>query len=73
MHFAIGEMMNRDVKKSFDSFKYSKNYKTEIDSIFQEILKKYIEINKKYDHETKHGLDDAAQRRWDIYIKNILK
>jgi len=73
MHFAIAEMMNRDVKRSFNDFKYSKNHKAEIDSIFSSKLLKYQQMNQKYDHETNHGIDDAAQKIWDIFITNSLK
>jgi hypothetical protein len=72
MHFAIGEMMNREVKKSLSSFKYSKNYKAEIDSLFNLMKVKYNDLEKRYDRETKHSNDTVSQKKWDTYIKSDL-
>lgn len=72
MHFAIGEMMNRAVKKTLSDFKYSENFKVEVDSLFKLTNIKYVELGDQYDRETKHGTDTVSQMRWDAYIKTNL-
>ncbi|MBG6233989.1 hypothetical protein IWX76_000544 [Pedobacter sp. CAN_A7] len=73
MHFAIGEMMKREVKKTLSNFKYSKNFRTEIDSLFKLTNVKYRQLDQQYDRETNHSRDTVSQKRWDAYIKSNLE
>lgn len=72
MHFAIGEMMKRDVQKTLLEFKYSNNFRVEIDSLFKLTNVKYRELDQLYDRETNHSRDTVSQKRWDAYIKSSL-
>ncbi len=72
MHFAIGEIMKRAVKKNLSEFKYTKNFKVEIDSLYKLTNVKYAELSEQYDLETKHGRDTVSQKRWDAYLKSSL-
>jgi hypothetical protein len=48
-------------------------YRTEINTIYNEVLNEYAELRKKYQSETKEGMDSEQVSRWQIRIQEILK
>lgn len=48
------------------------NYKQRIQKTANQISKYYSDLQKRYDDETRHGVDLEAQSKWDNYIQNEL-
>jgi GH25 family lysozyme M1 (1,4-beta-N-acetylmuramidase) len=48
------------------------NYQKLIRSTANRISKHYSEMQERYDRETKHGSDLAAQKKWDNYLQKEL-
>lgn len=43
-------------------------FKQKLDALFNTVLKKYTDMEKVYDNETKHMLDRQSQKKWDDFL-----
>jgi len=57
-------------KRVKDAIFTKENYHKELREIFQKTFHEYLNLEKKYDEETRHYLDQEAQENWD---QNIMK
>jgi len=65
-HFNIGILCGREILATFKQTRFEiSNYGDQMRSIFQEILKKYIEMGHQYDSETDHFRNKKEQERWN--------
>ncbi len=72
-HFNIGILCGREILAAFKQTRFERsNYKDQMQSIFQEILKKYIEMGHQYDSETDHFRNKKEQERWNALIADKL-
>ncbi len=72
-HYDIGFIMKNEVEKTLNGFKYSKNYKMEIDSLFKTIHAKYGLLEVRYDDETRHGLNSDFQNTWNKFFNDKIR
>jgi len=72
-HYDIGEAFALDLAKKFTETCFSKlNYKTEADSLFKAMNKKYDALQQQYDTETNNMQNRSAQERWKKKIGSML-
>jgi len=64
-HFAIGALMQQEVRRVLSEYTYTKNFKMEIDSLFREVAEKYKKMEINYDKETNHMKNKIAQLKWN--------
>jgi hypothetical protein len=64
-HYTLGVLCALEFKKATSDRLFGAHYHAEIRSIFDEILKKYVDLEKVYDAETKHMRDRVGQTAWD--------
>ena len=64
-HYSMGVLCALEFKKAASGRLFGPQYHSEIRSLFDQILGKYVDLEKTYDAETRHMLNRAAQRSWD--------
>lgn len=72
LHFDITELHARKLKKVFDNFPFTKNYKIEIDGLTNTILQASHNMQAKYDTETDHSVNKEKQKAWETLIATEL-
>jgi len=73
-HFDIGLICQREIIKQLNSTVFLKaDFQNKIQTIFSSILEKYHLLGVKYDEETDHSKNQAAQDSWNIFFANALK
>lgn len=72
-HYQIAGLCVNELKASFSETTYLKsNYGYVIDSIYNSIYNKYLQLEKRYDFETNHLYNRASQERWDKRFEESL-
>ena len=72
-HFNIGILCGREILATFKQTRFEiSKYRDQMRSIFQEILRKYIEMGQQYDSETEHFRNKKEQERWNAWIAERL-
>ena len=71
-HFDISELHARILRKNLEGRKFSKNVKSEIERIYQEVEQKRRAMQTKFDAETDHTRNDEKEAFWQKYIANQL-
>lgn len=73
-HYNIGFLCALAFEKRVKRTKFSKeDYKEEIKTIFNETMKEYCKMERLYDEETYHMLNEDMQKKWNEDLKNELK
>lgn len=73
-HFDIAVICAREMMLIFKNTTfYKKDYRAKSYAVYFDIMKKYRELEKQYDNETRHSMDEAQQQKWDEYISRELK
>lgn len=75
-HFDLCEVYRRKLIKKLEAKKtYSfDNFSKEVGDIFNDMFAKYTAEQERYDHETNHSQDKAAQIKWNKHIaKELLR
>ncbi len=73
-HFDLALICQREAIRELSSTIFFKNdFKDKIPTIFSSILKKYQSLESKYDEETDHSKNRAAQDTWNNFIAGELK
>ncbi len=73
-HVDLNFLMMKEAEKRLKSNKYSvKNYKTEIKAIADKVIEEYDALQKKYDHETEHGVNRKSQESWEDFIQMTIE
>lgn len=68
LHWNISELHARILKRAFDNYNPTQNYKVEILGIFKRVESNRQTMQARYDKETNHGLILSKQREWETYI-----
>jgi hypothetical protein len=69
-HLVIALIKFKQLESDLKKFKYSRNYKKEMDSIFKTCYDQIHLTNETYDNETNHMLIVDKQQEW---IKKLLQ
>lgn len=69
-HYDTGVICALEFKKRLSTCSFTKsNYRNEIEQVFQEVLGKHINMDKRYDRQTNHSQYRDAQARWDNFFQ----
>ena len=73
-HFDLALICQREILQQLNNTVFFKaDFKDKIPTIFSSILKKYQSMEFKYDEETSHSKNQAAQDNWNNSFANELK
>ncbi len=73
-HFKIGKICTKEIEETINSMTFDRSdYAKQIDVVYWEIVKKYIEIEKQYDRDTNHYKNQEQQALWDKKLNDFLK
>lgn len=73
-HFDIGEIYRRKMVQSLENFDFSRKYlQRDLDAITKSVYTGHEETQERYDLESNHSIDKAAQKKWDDYIDRELE
>ncbi|MFZ6663608.1 DUF922 domain-containing protein [Peijinzhouia sedimentorum] len=72
VHFDISELHARILTKAFDEASFTENFKKEIDTIYQSVIKRRAEMQELYDKETDHSRNAERQKEWIKQVENQL-
>jgi hypothetical protein len=64
-HYMLGVLCALEFKKASSERLFSPRYRVEIQDLFDQVLKKYVELEKAYDAETGHMRNRPGQSAWD--------
>ena len=68
LHWNISELHAVVLKKALNNYKPTRNYKKEIQAIFNKVEKARQAMQGRYDRETNHGIKLTQQREWETYV-----
>ncbi len=72
-HFDIAIICQREIIYAFNNTIFVKaGMQEKVNALFNSILNKYKDMERKYDDETNHSIDTAQQEKWDQFIKDEL-
>lgn len=72
LHFDISELHARKLLKALEAYVPMRNIRADLQHIYTNIQSKRKKMQDRYDKETDHGLDEAAQAKWNREIKEAL-
>lgn len=74
VHFDIGEIVARQLRKSLIENKYliNKFSAKKMDSLYHLFSTKFMDLQKIYDEETQYSFNVAAQFEWDLKVSKQL-
>lgn len=72
-HFNLGILSSKEILAKFKATKFTKqNYNSLLQSIINDVSKKYRDLGIKYDDETKHSENREQQLKWNSFITEEL-
>ena len=71
-HYTLGLLCALEFKKAASGRLFGAHYHAEIQSLFDQILKKYVDLEKVYDAETGHMRNRDRQRAWDQQLARMV-
>jgi hypothetical protein len=72
-HFDIGLICQREILNQFNNTVFLKSdFQSRIPAIFSALLEKYRLLGLKYDEETDHSKNQAAQDKWNSFFPEAL-
>ena len=75
LHFDITELHARKLRKALAEFDFqnSREVKAALQEIYKKAELKRAVTQKKFDAETRHSMDEAAQLKWQKFVAEELK
>lgn len=73
LHFDIAEVFARKMRRRMASTKFTRNVKTEVAQIYDEINMALYAFQNRYDNETNYSRFQEKQFLWNEKIANLLK
>ncbi|MDX1478570.1 MAG: DUF922 domain-containing protein [Saprospiraceae bacterium] len=73
LHFDISELHARLLRKAFAEADFSERFETEIKAIHAENSAARRAMQRRYDGETDHSNNRAAQQRWEALIRQQMR
>lgn len=68
LHWNISELHAQILKRAFQDYKPSPQYKKELRTLFNKVEAARQAMQGRYDRETNHGLNLSKQKEWETYI-----
>jgi hypothetical protein len=72
LHFDISELFARKMRARIESYSFSSNVKTEMNRIYEQILKEMRAFQKSYDEDTNFSREVEKQMEWNKRISKEL-
>jgi len=72
LHFDITEVFSRKLKAKLSNYEFKCNDVEKFEAITKEILTDWQNTQKRYDYQSRFSLNEAAQKKWEIFIPDIL-
>lgn len=71
LHFDITELHARKLRKAMTQFDFKKSLevKAALQAIYQKMERERASMQNKFDLETRHSMDEAAQLKWQEFIE----
>jgi len=73
LHFDITELYTRKFREELSKMTFTDNVKAEIKTVYKRITNEKVLFQEKYDLETDHSKNEAAQKRWQLNIYSELQ
>jgi len=73
LHFDISELFARKMRERVERYSFSSNVKTEMNRIYEQILREMRAFQKRYDEETNFSREVEKQLEWNKLIASELK
>ncbi len=70
LHFDVAELYARKLRKIFSEIIVSP---VSSKTVFEKVYKEYRSMQQQYDKETQNGINEEAQKRWVLKIRNGLE
>ena len=72
-HFDIAEAYARKLHQRMSAYRFNKNnYQKELNRIYNEVADEKAAVQKQYDRETRHSIDEVKQAEWLKKISRLL-
>ena len=71
-HYTLGVLCALEFKKLASTRRFGKHYHAELRDLFDQVLKKFLDLEQRYDAETRHMWDRAAQREWNQRLARMV-
>jgi hypothetical protein len=72
LHFDIAELHARRLKRDLESYKFTKNFKSEVNTLFAANMANLKKMQSAYDYETDHSKNEEQQQVWVKYVRQEL-
>jgi hypothetical protein len=73
-HFDIGFLCHQEIISRFkNEILLRSDFQNKARAIFTDTMKKYHEMQLKYDEETNHSKNKESQEKWNVLLANTLK
>lgn len=75
LHFDITELHARKLRKAMEEFdiKKTKNIKPALQAIYKNIEASRAQMQKRFDAESRHSMNEEAQVKWQKFVKEELE
>jgi hypothetical protein len=71
-HYKIGQICVKQITETVNSTAFDRtNYRKEIDALYWQIIEQCKALEKQYDNETNHYLNQAQQKAWDKKLNDL--
>ncbi|MCE1205193.1 MAG: hypothetical protein LWW79_11370 [Holophagaceae bacterium] len=71
-HYSLGLLCALEFKQAVTERRFGPRHSLEVKDLFDQILRKYVDLEKRYDAETRHMSDRVAQRAWDQRLAQLI-
>ena len=69
VHFDIGKICAKEIAERMDKEVFLKrDYRYKTNLIFQEVMNKYADVQRRYDTETNHSIVKPEQEKWNEQV-----
>ncbi|WP_214073285.1 DUF922 domain-containing protein [Mucilaginibacter sp. dw_454] len=68
-HYNIACLEQAEILREAARTRFDANYQAEASRLFDRVHAKYEQLNKDYDLDTQHSLDNKQQHSWDVYFQ----
>lgn len=72
-HYLIAFLMQQEMIRELNAFRYTGDYQRQANNIFNRIDEKYRRMNAAYDSETMHMQDRKQQANWTVFLNKQLQ
>jgi predicted secreted Zn-dependent protease len=72
-HYDIAYMEQQELIRALERTRFSANYQSEAQSLFNRIDNKYKQLNYDYDDDTSHMQNRNQQSSWDAFFRQKIK